>query len=142
MRDIDSQGQKKRGFISVIIQTVIGLLLSGLVLLVREWPEGYSDRLRAVADAFSITALLYLCIGALLFVSTTGFFDIFGYAVKRGAHALIPGIVHDNTGDYYEYLEEKKLKRKGHSLKSTLIAGVVLLAIGAFLTGWWCMVFD
>lgn len=142
MKDFDADKGNSKVIISILVQTVIGLILSGLVILLYPWPKNPSDQLKTVADAFSIIAILYLCFGSLLLVSSTGFFDIFGFAIRRGAHALLPGLVNDNLGDYYEYQEEKKLKRKSYSLKSTFIAGVILFAVALALTIWWVAAFD
>lgn len=123
-----------------LIQLAVGLLLVGVLLFFRDLPEDSADRLRAVDDTFTIVALLYLCIGSLLWVSTTGFFDIFGFSAKRALHAFIPGLVKDITGDYYEYREGRQLKRRTRSLKSTFFAGFVLLLISIVLTIWWSMI--
>ena len=137
-----SQGKErdKKPFISWkswLIQLAVALLLVGGIILLRDLPQEPADRLRAIDDAFSIIALLYLCIGSLLWVSTTGFFDIFGFAVRRALHALIPGMVRDTTGDYYEYQEEHRRKRRERSLKSTFFAGLFLLAVSIVLTVCW-----
>jgi flagellar basal body-associated protein FliL len=134
-------GQRKKklpkSFWAWLIQLMVSLLLVGLIVIYRGLPETAPDALRAVDDAFTIVALTYLCVGALLWVSTTGFFDIFGFAVKRALHAFVPGLVKDGVGDYYEYREGRRVKRRSRSLKTTFLVGVVLLAVSFALTGWW-----
>lgn len=122
---------------SFFIQLAVGLVCAGLVLLIGGMPEGTADRVRAVDDAFTVVALLYLSFGALLWVSSTGFFDIFGFAVRRGLHAFLPGFVTDPAADYYEYREERRGKRKSRSIKSTFFAGVFLLIVSIVLTIVW-----
>lgn len=136
----EEPGKPRAGWKAWLIQLAVGLLLVGALICFRDIPEERADRLRAVDDIFTIVALLYLCIGALLWVSTTGFFDIFGFAVKRGLHALIPGMVNDTVGDYYEYRESRRLRRRSRSLKSTFFVGVVLLLVSICLTIWWYMI--
>lgn len=136
----EEQEQPRIRWKACIIQLVIGLLLVGAILCFRDMPEEYADRVRAIDDTFTIVALLYLCIGSLLWVSTTGFFDIFGFAVKRALHAFIPGMVKDTVGDYYEYREGRHLKRRSRSLKSTFFAGLFLLLISIGLTLWWYII--
>lgn len=98
-----------------------------------------ADRLLAVCNGVSVTAMLYLCFGALAWVSTTGMFDIFSYAVRRGAHFLIPFLGGGETGNYYEYKVEKQEKRKSHtkSQVSTLLVGAGFLLAGIILTVIW-----
>ncbi len=122
---------------SFFIQLAIGFVCVGLVLLIGDMPAALADRVRTVDDAFTVVALLYVCFGALLWVSSTGFFDIFGFAVKRALHAFVPGFVGDEVADYYEYKEERRGKRKERSIKSTFFAGVFLLVISIVLTAVW-----
>ena len=99
--------------------------------------ETAGDRIMIICDGFTVTALLFISMGGLMWASTTGFFDIFSYAVRKGAHALIPGMVRDNLPGYYEYKLEKESKRKDKGAKSTFLVGVVFLAVSLALTGVW-----
>lgn len=139
MRRLNSEEQDRphTGWIAWLIQLAVGLLLVGVILLLSDIPSDYADRVRAIDDIFTVVALLYLCIGALLWVSTTGFFDIFGFAVKRALHAFVPGMIKDTAGDYYEYREGRRLKRRRRSLSSTFFAGLFLLFVSIGLTLWW-----
>ncbi len=122
---------------SFFIQLLIGLVCVLLIVLIGDMPEDTADRVMAVDDAFTIVAFLYIGFGALFWVSSTGFFDIFSFAVKRALHAFIPGFVGDSTADYYEYKEERRGKRKERSIKSTFFAGVFLLVVSIVLTAVW-----
>lgn len=137
----DNQKPERAGgalsWISMLVQFIIALLLVGGVILLRGYPDEAADQLLAIDDAFTVIALLYLCLGALFWVSTTGFFDIFSFAVRRALHAFIPGMVRDNTKDYYEYKEEHKEKRKKRPLFTTFLVGVVLLIVSIALTICW-----
>lgn len=137
----ETEEKKKSKWVPFVVQTVVGLIASLAVIFLYSWPEEFIDQVRTVCNAFSIVGLMYLCFGSLLWVSTTGFFDIFGFAAKRALHAFIPGLVKDNAGNYYEYLEERKIKRKSRPLKSTFFAGVFLLIIAILLTIWWCVLY-
>lgn len=129
------------------IQIGAAALLSAALVAYRigELPATAEGRLRVFCDAFFIVGMLYFCIGALIWVSTTGFFDIFSYAFRKGAHALIPGRVSDTVGGFYEYKLGKQEKRSkkgsgagGRSGKaSTLLIGILLLAVSAVLTALW-----
>lgn len=124
------------------VQAGIGLALAFAVMVYRGLfsKPSIADKVMAAGDGFTVAAVLYLGIGALIWISTTGFFDIFGYAVKKAAHALIPGMVEDNTGRYYEYKIEKEEKRKGFFEQFTLKLGVIFLIISAILLFVWYQV--
>lgn len=129
-------------YIKYIVQTVLGLALSVGVMYERGLFEARSgaDKIMIISDGFTVTALLFLSIGILLWVSTTGFFDIFGYAFRKGAHALIPGLGGGNkaTG-FYEYKLEKQEERtaKGKGEKSMLLVGAAFLLVSIVLTYFW-----
>ncbi len=116
-----------------------GFILSFLLM----WQRGVfqaslpADRVRIVADGFTLVSFLYLGMGALMWVSTTGVFDIFGYAFKKAAHALIPGKDPQKVGKYYEYRLEKKEGQKKFQGGPALAVGAVLLALALVSTMIW-----
>lgn len=123
----------------ILIQIAVGAVLAFLIM----WGRGLfsaetaADRVLVVCDGCTVTAFLYLGMGALLWVSDTGFFDIFAYAVQKGAHALIPGRIHDNLPAYYDYKMQKQEKRKQRVGRSTLFTGLLFLIISILLTAVW-----
>ena len=123
----------------VLIQLCLGLLIAFLI----RWYQGLfvatklSDILMVISDGFTVVAVLYLGIGALMWISTTGFFDIFGYAFKRATRVFIPNFFGDAEGNFYEYKMEKHEKRKGFSQYSSLIIGGIFLLISIVLTAIW-----
>ncbi len=122
-----------------VVALVTGLILAFAAMWVRGLFEAESadEAVMAVSDGFTVAGLLYLCLGALMWVNTTGFFDIFGYAFKKAAHALVPGMV-DNTADnYYDYKTGKQKKRDGFTQHSTLVIGIVFIVISLILTAVW-----
>lgn len=122
-----------------VIQLVVGLLIAFVIMWQRDLftAEAVADKVLIICDGFTVVAFVYLCMGALLWVSGTGMLDIFGYALKKGANALIPGRVFDDLGGYYEYKMSKQEKRKGFKERSTLIIGFLFLAISIILTLVW-----
>ncbi len=125
--------------VKYFVQAVSGLALSVGVMFYRGIAEAESgaDRVMIVCDGFTVTALLFLAVGILIWTAGTGFFDIFGYAVRKGAHALLPGLVHDNLSGYYEYKAEKRAGKAQRGEYSTLIIGAVFLLISMILTAVW-----
>ena len=121
------------------IQLLIGLLLAFMLM----WYRGIfdartvSDGLLIVCDSVTILAFLYLGIGSLLWVSSTGYFAIFGYAFKRCVHAFIPGADNTDTENYYEYKTRKNTGRKSFSEQITLIIGLFFLVCSLILTAVW-----
>lgn len=128
-------------YIRYWVQALIGLLLSIAVMAARGLFAGgnAADRVMIVCDGFTVTALLFLSVGALAWIATTGFFDIFSYAVRKGAHAILPGLVHNSLGGYYEYrLEKEEARKKGNrGEKSTFLVGVGFLLVSIILTVIW-----
>ena len=124
---------------ALLIQFLVGFVVSFLLM----WQRGLfeatlpADRVLIVCDGFTLVSFLYLGVGALMWVSTTGVFDIFGFAVKKAAHTLIPGKDPLKVGNYYEYRLDKKEKQKKFRGGSSLIVGAVLLGISIILTAVW-----
>ena len=124
-----------------LIQLIVGIGIAIAIMYYRtpQMAEGISGNIVAISDGFAVVGLLYFGFGGLMLVSTTGFFDIFGYAFKKGAHAFIPNYGAD-LGNYYDYKMERKEARGKGTEKSTLILGVVFLLISGLFTIIWYQV--
>ncbi len=127
---------KKAKFVATL---VTGLMLAFAAMWIRGLfdAESVADVVMAVSDGFTVAGLLYLCMGSLMWVSTTGMFDIFAYAFKKAAHALVPGMVDNDTKDFYEYKMDKKEKRKAFTQHSALVVGAGFIALSLILTLVW-----
>ena len=125
--------------VKVLVQLIVGLLIAFLIA----YYQGVfaftkaSDIVMAIGDGFTVAAVLYLGMGALMWISTTGFFDIFSYAFKRAARVFIPGLFQDTEARFYEYKVEKMEKRTGFTQHSGLIIGAIFLVISIILTAVW-----
>ena len=125
------------------VQTGIGLALAFTVMVSRGLfsKPSIGDKVMAVGDGFTVAAVFYLGMGSLIWISSTGFFDIFSYAVKKATHAIVPGMVQDDVGRYYEYKVEKEEKHKKGVLEHfTLKLGFIFLIISAILLFVWYQV--
>ena len=135
-----------------LVQAVVALALSVAVMASRgAFAAGVTaaDRVMAISDGFTATALLFICLGGLIWVSTTGFFDIFSYAFKKAARVFVPGAYAGETANYYTYVTGQRNKRKSKkerreeagleetSEKSTLIIGLIFLALCFVFWGLW-----
>jgi hypothetical protein len=85
-----------------------------------------------LADAFTIPGVIFIMVGCLVAISTTGFFDSISYAMKSLARAIIP--FHDTTDEkYYDYKTKKESKRfTGYGF--IFVVGGVFTAISLVFT--------
>ena len=122
-----------------VIHLLVGLLIAFVIIWQRGLfaAESVADKVLIICDGFTVVAFIYLCLGALLWISSTGTMDIFSYALKRGVNALLPGRVFDDLGGYYEYKMSKQEKRKGFKEHSTLVIGFLFLVVSIVLTMVW-----
>lgn len=132
----------KKKVLRLVIQIVIGLLISfGVMTSQGAFVDGISqaDRILAIGNGFSITALLYLSFGMIAWVSTTGVLDIFSFAIQRGAHFLVPFAAKKANDKFYEFKVEREARRKkkGKPQYMTLLVGVGFLVIAIVLTVAW-----
>ena len=125
--------------IKVLVELALGLLIAFLIA----WYQGVfvvtevSDIVMAIGDGFTVAAVLYLGMGALIWISTTGFFDIFGFAFKKAARVFIPAMFIDSEGNFYEYKIKSEEKRKTFTQHTSLLIGLAFLVISIILTIVW-----
>lgn len=122
-----------------LVQSVAGLLLSFVIMCCQGLFQAKTaaDRIKLVCDGFSAVALLYMAVGGLLWAASTGFFDVLSYGFRKGAHALLPGMIHDAEEDFYEYRMGKREKRNAGDAKSMMAVGLGFFVVGLALTAAW-----
>ena len=98
-----------------------------LYLWLRETPDGFVLWMRVLCDAFTMPAVILLCVGGLVWASNEGALDGVGYLVSYMTKALIPG-KRKEIEKYADYVERKREKRGG-GFGFLLISGAVVLAI-------------
>lgn len=121
----------------------INLVLIVLVMLVLgiRGAERADEYLLVICDAVSVVGLLETCLGMLLWISSTGAFDMFGYAMRKVAHMFIPGKGNISTETFYDYKVAKEEGREGgRSHKTLLLHGLVLTVLGVILVFAWNLV--
>jgi len=124
---------KKKHIIAAALQIAVAAAILISIFFIRGGFKS-EDIFLTITDAVSITAIFYLCIAAFMAIGTTDFGDIFGYALRRAGHALIPGMVPD-TKNYYDFKQEKaKNRKKKRGFRTTLIIGIVLLLSAVIMT--------
>lgn len=137
----------KKKIIRLIIQIAVGLLIAiGVMNSQGAFESGITqaDRILAIGNGFSVTALLYLSFGMLVWISTTGVLDIFSFAIQRGAHFLVPFAAKKANDKFYEFKVEREAKRKkrGKGQYMTLFVGLGFLLVAIVLTAAWYLVGD
>ncbi len=90
------------------------------------------DKYRLLADAFTIPGVIFIMVGALVFVSTAGFFDMLSYALGRFAGAFIP-FYRKKDETFFDYKTRKSEERfRGYSF--LFYVGILFLVIaGVFM---------
>lgn len=88
---------------------------------------------RYLSDAFFIPGAILVLIGALVFISTTGFFDSLGYIGTVAVRALVPGMRMQRAERFADYKERRSEGRiRGYSF--LFFVGLVFLAVGGVFT--------
>jgi hypothetical protein len=126
----------KKNVIKYAVATGVALALCLLTL----WLHGFSlatelvDKYRILADAFTIPGVIILMVGCLVWISTTGFFDILAFAFSNLGARLIPffGAKSDHES-YYDYkMRKDKSRAKGYAF--LFVVGAVFVVIALVFT--------
>jgi len=125
-------GLNKKTLISIGIQLAVAVVIAVMVAVLEGLTlqqEGYLI-FHHLCDGFFISSVIFVGIGGLLWISATGFFDIFGYAFKSIVHLLTPSNYDAEFPRYYDYKCEQNDKREGKPLTHTVIVvGLIVLAL-------------
>lgn len=100
-----------------IISFVILGVSTWFILALREFSQADAATVRYLnlADAFTIPGVIMLMAGVLVWVSTTGNFDMLTYGLLRAKEAFIPSPTAKDE-KFYDYKMRKEKKRiKGYS---------------------------
>ncbi len=125
-------GFDKKTLISYGVQFVIAALIAYLVAEAQGLRIGQEAYLvcRYLSDGLFVSALVFVSFGALMWISTTGFFDIFSYAFNSLLVLFTPLKKPSEQKHYYEYKSEREAKRQGKPVTHTvLITGLIFLAL-------------
>ena len=124
--------KNKKFWLSLAIQLAVAAVIAYMIYLSRvdglntatyahkryaavpqAWP------LRCASDALFVPAVLWLGLAGLMWVSTTGFFDIFSYAFKSLLVLFSTLKKPSDLGSFYDYKLEKEEKRTGQTVSVT-----------------------
>ena len=115
------------------IALIIGISMCLLVLSGNDFStQSLVDKYRILTDAFSIPGIVFIMVGALVFVSTEGFFDMLSYGLGKFAAALIP-FNRKKDESFFDYKTRKNEERfSGYSF--LFYVGILFLVIaGVFM---------
>jgi len=88
---------------------------------------------RYMSDAFFVPGALLVLFGAMVFISTTGFFDSIGYIGAVAIRALVPGMRLNRGEKFVDYKERKSESRiTGYSF--IFFVGLAFLLLGVLFT--------
>ena len=88
--------------------------------------------IQALSDGFFVPGMMFVCFGALMWVSTTGVLDIITYGLKSVLYLFTPMQRDRDEGGFYEYKLRKQEKRKGVPMEYLWI-GVAMVVIALIL---------
>lgn len=108
--------------------TVAGLMTL-LVLWINNFDtiENQADRLRVLADAFTVPGVIFMLVAALIWVASDGFFDGIGYAGRLTARMLLPFLKLEDE-KYYDY-KMRKADNRIHGYSFIFFTGLAFFAV-------------
>ena len=118
------------------VAVIIAAIATVCLLLIFDFFSGeltLQEGMKALSDAFSVTGIIFIAMGALVFVSTQGMFDSVSYAGKFVIRAFIPGARSTPMEKYGDYKVGKSEKRiAGYSF--LFFVGIAFTLIGILFT--------
>ncbi|MCQ2086896.1 MAG: DUF3899 domain-containing protein [Bacilli bacterium] len=108
--------------VSLAISFAIGLTIFLTYFFVNE------KTMYAAINGTSISAVVLLSVGGLMFVANEGFFDIFAYGAKQVGSSIFSKRANENN-DFAGYKEQGKIKResKPKIFVPILLSGAIFL---------------
>ena len=132
--------KRKKGLGGTLAQYLstlfIGAVIGVAVARARGLAGGQAAYLNAryLSDGFFVAGLILTGIGGLVWISTTGFFDIFGYAFRSLVVLFTALRKPQEHKQYYDYKNERAAHR-GKPLFFLLAVGVLFLLLSALCLG-------
>lgn len=123
-------GFNKKTLTSIAVQLCIALIIAVYTAVKQGFllaGEAYLN-CRYISDGCFVSAVLFIGLGGLFWISATGFFDIFSYGFKSLLVLFSPLRKPHEHEKFYEYKLAKDAKR-GKPLYFLLIVGLACLAI-------------
>ncbi len=112
-----------------LVFLVFGVAIAFLIALYasKTLPPELALPKRCMSDGCFVSAVLFLSVGALLFVSYWGGFDSFSYVMDK--------LKHKTEASYFDYVRERHAGKKSPSLLF-FTTGLVMFSVSLFMALW------
>jgi len=126
---------KKRKWIAYGVAAAVGLAIALAVAVYRGFGLGQPGHVNAgaVSDGCFVAGVLIFGVGCLMWIGTTGFFDMLSYGMRSFFNLILPHKRPENEPKFYDYKMEKE-KRRGKPTYTLVIVGAALLLISGLCT--------
>ena len=127
---------KNKGWIAWVIQAVIAAAIAWGAAVARGLNADANAAwiCRYLCDGLFVSGVMFTGFGLLLWVSGTGFFDIFSYALSSTLVLFSLLRRPEEHKHFFEYKMEKEAKREGKGWpRSVLVIGLICLALSIAL---------
>jgi len=106
--------KKLAGYKLYIISFTIGFFLVFLVIFSNDFLSlDLADKFRVLTDAFTIPGFLFLGVGVLMLISSTGTYDGLMHVLDHLKRSLLPFLHYGSEEkSFYEFKKEREEKRK------------------------------
>ena len=126
---------KQKSYKTALMMAAVTLVFLGIAYWVatyRGFRWGLPLRLNAryASDGFFVVGLILTCLGLLVWVSTTGFFDIFSYGFRSLLVMFTPLVKPESFPKFYDYKTKRAENRKPANFK-ILFLGVAFIVLSA-----------
>ena len=134
-----AQGKKKQvtgSFAQYMAAFFAGLVIAVLVALLRGFAFEQAGYLKAryLSDGFFVAGVLLTGVGVLIWISTTGFFDLFSYAF-HSLPVLFTALKNPEEHTHYYEFKAMQEKKRGKPLYFLVIVGAGYLLLSAICLG-------
>lgn len=126
---INDKDKPTASYVAALVAAILMFALTAISVKLFEYDSAY-ELIGNLSDCFLIPGGLLAGVGALSWIGSQGFFDIFGFGVKTIADHFRPK--HATHEKLYDYQKRREEKRKPW-LKSSLYVGLGFIAISLLL---------
>lgn len=118
----------KKFFKAYLISFLIFMAIGGLIVLIYYFT--HEKVFVDLVDGATLSMIVLLGLGGLMFVSREGFFDVFSYGFKQLGSAMFSKKANEYN-DFPGYKENKRVKREASPrlFLSALVSGAVFIVI-------------
>lgn len=122
----------KKFFVTYLITFIVSLIIGVVIFLVYYFLNNAT--LYSAINGFSLSAVIMLSIGGLMWVANEGFFDVFSYGAKQLVSFMFSKKANENN-DFPNYREQNRTKResKPKMFLPIILSGFILFVLMAIL---------